>query len=284
MKHFIWMLCGIFISGLLLGTLSACGADQFGVTVITTAKGPAAGADPAPAEAEIPAEAPAEDTERRLAYGKALWDAYQQGVLPGGDPLDWLDLESAATNAFALWDVDGDGEEELLLNWTNAGMAGMMCVVFGYRDGSVYEELREFPSIAFYDNGVAEADWSHNQGLGGRFWPFSAYRYNGESGVYESVGGVDAWDGGYRDPDFDGNPFPHELDADGDLLLYFLLPANWQGQYDMDLTDGPAFENWRNTYLDGAEKIEIPFQPLTEENIAALGYPKPGVTYPEPAG
>ncbi len=27
MKQFIWMLCGIFVSGLLLGTLSACGAE-----------------------------------------------------------------------------------------------------------------------------------------------------------------------------------------------------------------------------------------------------------------
>ena len=38
MKHFIWMLCGVFVSGLLLGTLSACGADQFSTCVITTAK------------------------------------------------------------------------------------------------------------------------------------------------------------------------------------------------------------------------------------------------------
>ena len=27
MKQFIWMLCGIFVSGLLVGTLSACGAE-----------------------------------------------------------------------------------------------------------------------------------------------------------------------------------------------------------------------------------------------------------------
>ena len=27
MKHFIWMLCGIFVSGLLLGTLGGCGNE-----------------------------------------------------------------------------------------------------------------------------------------------------------------------------------------------------------------------------------------------------------------
>lgn len=31
MKQFIWMLCGIFLSGLLLGTLSACGAEPRGI-------------------------------------------------------------------------------------------------------------------------------------------------------------------------------------------------------------------------------------------------------------
>lgn len=284
MKLFIWMLCGVFFSGLLLGSLSACGADRFGVTVTTTTKQAPASEEAAGPETEVPVEVQEEDTARRLAYGKVLWDAYLHGALPDGTELHWLDLESAAMNDFALCDVDGDGEEELLLNWTNAGLAGMMCVVFGYRDGSVYEKLREFPSITFYEGGIVEAGWSHNQGLAGRFCPFFVYRYDGETGVYASIGGVDAWDGGYRDPDFFGDPFPQELDADGDLLLYFLLPADWQGQYDMDLVDGPAFEDWRNAYLDGAEEIEVPFQDLNETNIAALGYPKPDVTYPGPVG
>ncbi len=42
MKQFIWMLCGIFVSGLLVGTLSACGAEQYSVCTITTEKPSAA--------------------------------------------------------------------------------------------------------------------------------------------------------------------------------------------------------------------------------------------------
>ncbi len=100
MKHFIWMLCGIFISGLLLGTLSACGAPS-------TQIGPEA------EEPAGPATAPDGDTARRAAYGKVLWDAYLQGVLPGGEALDWLNVESAAM---------ADGPE--YLRWRDAYVGG----------------------------------------------------------------------------------------------------------------------------------------------------------------
>jgi len=309
------MLCGIFLSGLLLGTLSTCGADQFAPVLMVTdqpsedQEGPAPEEAKSPAESEVPEdgpetgeetsaapvdrdktplvseEVPADtDEARRMAYGKVLWDAYLEGVLPGGEVLDRPGggdtlLAPIEENDFALADVDGDGEEELLLSWTTASMAGSTCRVFGCDSGDIREELSEFPNPRFYANGAAEADWSHNQGLAGRFWPFNAYRYDSKSGVYESVGGVDAWDS-----DYDSNIFPYDADADGDGLVYYLLPPDWDGQYGMGPVDGPEYESWRNAYLEGAEEIEIPWQALTEENIAALGAPKPDVTYPEPAG
>ncbi|MCI9332297.1 MAG: hypothetical protein HFG05_09010 [Oscillibacter sp.] len=114
MKHFIWMLCGIFISGLLLGTLSACGAPS-------TQTGPEAAFETAQTSRKVPeaeepagpATAPDGDTARRAAYGKALWDAYLQGVLPGGEALDWLNVESAAM---------ADGPE--YLRWRDAYVGG----------------------------------------------------------------------------------------------------------------------------------------------------------------
>jgi len=309
------MLCGIFLSGLLLGTLSACGADQFAPVLMVTGQSAEDQEVPAPEEAESPAEseapeagpetgegtpaAPADrdktppeseevpadtDEARRLAYGKVLWDAYLQGILPDGTILDRPGggdtlLAPIEGNEFALADVNGDGEKELLLSWTTASTAGSICKVFGCNGGKIREELSEFPNPRFYANGAAEADWSHNQGLAGRFWPFNAYRYDSESGVYESVGGVDAWDS-----DYDSNIFPYDADADGDGLVYYLLPPDWDGQYGMGPADGAEYERWRNAYLEGAEELEIPWRALTEESIAALGAPKPAVTYPEPAG
>lgn len=218
-----------------------------------------------------------EEEERRLAFGKVLWDVYQKGVLPDGRPLDQsLGTEFAVDNEFALVDVDNDGEEELLLFWENACMAGMMGLVFGY-DGEtgIREELLEFPTLTFYNNGIVEVEASHNQGLAGAFWPYSVYRYDEESGIYQSLGYVDAWDISVREENYEGEPFPTDIDADGDGLVYYIIPANGGGGYDMPPMDGPSYEEWRNAYIDGAEEIDIPRQKMTEENIAALGCPKP---------
>lgn len=223
--------------------------------------------------------------EQRMAFGEVLWNAYLTGTLPDGGVLDHVSLEAAAGNSFALTDIDGDGQAELMLAWTNAAMAGMVEYVFGCDGDAVHVELAAFPSLRFYDNGAVEADWSHNQGLAGEFWPYFAYLYDEENDVYRSIGGVDAWDRSVREKNENGDDFPTKLDADGDGVVYYLLPADWDGHYDESMfADGPAFESWRAGYLDGAQEIEIFWRELTEENIEEFGCPKPDVEMPEPAG
>lgn len=312
MKHFIWMLCGLFISGLLLGTLSACGADQFSTCVITTSPSASPVETEAPDETEVPAEAlegdtdltevPVEaldgDTERRLAYGRALWDMYQLGLLPDGDELErTTDLGPQEGNQFALADVNGDGAEELIVYWTNACMAGMRGLVYGYEDGALRLELSEYPDLTFYGSGTAQAGWSHNQGWAGRFWPFTLYQYRPESGVYERAGDVDAWDLSCTEGDEAlAAAFPREADADGDGLVYYLLPGDWYNRprfpedgsfsqlWGADPVDRAELDTWLASYTNGEEPLGVSFQDLNEENIAALGVPKPEVVYPEPAG
>lgn len=281
MKHFIWMLCGIFVSGLLLGTLSACGAA------------------PAPGETEVPAEASAKDTDRRLAYGKALWDMYLRGVLPDGTELERAtDLGPAEGNQFAVEDVNGDGEKELIVYWTNACTAGMQGLVYGFDGGALRLELSAFPDLTFYGSGTARAGWSHNQGWAGRFWPFTLYQYSPEGGVYEQICDVDAWDLSVTAEDETlAAAFPREADTDGDGLVYYILTGDWyqasrvpldgnlSGQlWGTDPVDGAALEEWLNTRTEGEEPLALSVQELNEENIAALGYPRPEVSYPEPAG
>ena len=297
MKHFIWMLCGIFISGLLLGTLSACGTGAFDPVVIATAKSsPAAEAE----ETEVPVEVLEEDTARRLAYGKALWDMYQLGLRPDGEELERSnDHGPAEGNRFALADVNGDGAKELIVYWEQACMAGMEGLVYTYDYPE--DELRlilwEFPSMTFYENGTVAADWSHNQGWAGRFWPFTLYQYSEAGGAYEEVGSVDAWDLECTEGDeVLTAAFPRETDADGDGLVYYLLTGEWYmnphaSEEDNFATlwgagpvDGVALEEWLRSCTGGTEALEIPFQDLNEENIAALGYPRPEVEYPEPLG
>lgn len=265
-------------------------ALALGLSLFLTACGTPAETPPQD-EAEDPIVVlPLSDEETRSAFGAVLWDAYLRGVLPDGEGLDWTDPEGAAENDFALLDVDGDGQEELLLYWTNACMAGMGLHVFGYANGAVYEELRAFPMVTFYDNGVVLEEWSHNQGLAGAredFWPYDLYTYDTETDTYQRMGSVDGWDYRMTSAGPTHQVFPTDIDADGDGMVYFLLPADWNGSYSSSyLTDGPEYEAWRAGYLEGAQPLDIAShtQKLTEDHIAALGCPKPDVPVQEPAG
>lgn len=223
-----------------------------------------------------------EDSRKR--FGEILWNAYLKGELPDGSKLDWTSSKGAAENHFAVTDIDGDGKEELLLSWTNASMAGHSFVIFGCRQGAVYTQFSGFPSLRFYDNAAIEEDWSHNQGWSGRFWPHYAYRYNPQSDLYEQVGFVEGWDKRVV-----SEGFPDDIDADGDGLVYDVrsADADWTigSRYEPErMMDGPAYEEWRQSYLNGSQEVEIGLIPLTEENIAALGALKPIAHEVKPVG
>lgn len=268
MKQFIWMLCGIFLSGLLLGNLSACSAPNRGI--YTSPPGTAADPDPAAGTESVSGDA-------LSAYAAVLRQVRDTQTLPDGTELECLwdgddiDLVSLEMNDFALFDVDGDGREELVLNWVNAGIANMMELVYGYdaASGAVREELREFPGVVFYDNGTAEAPWSHNQGnAGSSLWPYSVYQYSAETDSYAMTGAADAWDESYRETD----AFPKDVDADGDGVVYFLLSADanqWSDGYGSPV-DGPDYKNWRGFCFGESRALKLPWLPLTEENILKL--------------
>lgn len=222
--------------------------------------------------------------DSRKCFGEVLWNACLKGELPDGSKLDWTSSKEAAENHFAVTDIDGDGKEELLLSWTNASMAGHSFVIYGCRQGTVYTQFSGFPSLRFYDNAAIEEDWSHNQGWSGRFWPHYAYRYNPQSDLYEQVGFVEGWDKRVV-----SEGFPDDIDTDGDGLVYDVRPADvdWTigSRYEPErMMDGPAYEEWRQSYLNGSQEVEIGLIPLTEENIAALGAPKPIAHEVKPVG
>lgn len=213
--------------------------------------------------------------EQTKAFGKILWDAYCFGKIEGTDH-EVPDTYGQESTYFALYDVDGDGQEELLLNWTGASMADTVEYIWGYGDNGTHVELCEFPALTCYDNGVIEAEWSHNQGLAGEFWPYFLYRYNAETDQYEICGGADAWDKSVAKTKEQGEVFPDGIDADQDGVVYYLLPADWDGNYDMEPVDGAKYRTWRESFLEGASEMDdIWFWDLKEENIAILDAEKP---------
>lgn len=211
-------------------------------------------------------------TEMMKTYAKVLDDLYTNQSLPGSDesiPVE-LSMGTIEDNHFAIADVNGDGIEELIIQYSTASMAGMFERIYIYVESSnsVWEEFCEFPLLHYYDNYVITADLSHNQGLAGDFWPYTLYVYNNDHENFESVATVDAWDKNFLAEDYNGKAFPADADKDGDGIVYYILT---DGSYEYDNPiDGDAYKEWLDGYIGTAKEVKLNYQPLTQENIEAL--------------
>ena len=211
---------------------------------------------------------------RLQKYQSVLTDVITKQIYPDGTDCGFDGSPTAAGNQFAICDVDKDGEEELILCITSTSMAGMRETVYDYDEetDAVREEYSGFPGGVFYENGLIEEEWSHNQGLAplGDFWPYTLHRYQAESDSYHCTYMVDAWEKEFRDQDYDGNPYPEETDEEKSGIVYYLMEG---GSYDMQATvpvSKSIYEEWRKEQGLGSTRIEIPFQALTEENIGNI--------------
>lgn len=200
------------------------------------------------------------------AYAEVLNNLITNYILPNNYELGFDEYFNMSENQFSLFDVDQDGNDELIIMYSTTYMAGMCGCVYDYDEsaGQIHSELIEFPSLSFYDNGIIRADWSHNQGLAGEFWPYSLYQYQSKTDTYELVGMVDAWDKQFTETDFDGNAYPDDVDISGTGFIYYIM----QDEYTTDNpVDGSVYKEWLAGFMDNANVLEIEFLDLTEENI-----------------
>ncbi|WP_077612485.1 hypothetical protein [Clostridium sp. Marseille-P2415] len=200
-------------------------------------------------------------------YTSILEGIYYNHTFPDGQACDWEDNGDISQNRFSVFDIDQDGKEELILEYINGSMAGMVALIYDFDNNTktANEEFREFPALTYYDNGVIQAEWSHNQGLAGDFWPYTLYQFDRESDSYVNVGMVDAWDRSLSETDYNGDPFPSESDTDGDGIVYYIMQ---DGEYELDHpVDWAEYKQWRDSYMGNAKEVKVPFVNLTEENI-----------------
>ena len=181
--------------------------------------------------------------------------------------------ENLSSENFAICDVNGDGKNELIIQRNSTYVAGQVERVYSANGN---ELLAEYPMTTYYDNGYVAAGWSHNQGVAGdKLWPYTLYRYDSSAGKYVQEAAVDGWDKSLRDTclSYDETiiPFPEDVDKDGDGFVYYIITE--AGGYapvygePMDYAD---YALWVSRYL-GANVIDVPYYPLTEENISLIG-------------
>lgn len=216
----------------------------------------------------------------RHYYGGILSQITAAWKLPDGE-LDTSSLENGfgqmSDNRFAVADIDGDGREELIVCYANASTAGMMEIIYDYDPvlGELKREFTEWPMLTYYDNGMIKAEASHNH-THGEFWPFAFYQYETESDSYKQIAYVHTWDKEISDK-YEGQPFPEELDVDGDGTLFSISEgAEPSYEYESYKYNQADYEKWYNEIMDGAQEIMIPYQPLEYESYAdfAPGYLK----------
>ena len=225
-------------------------------------------------ETTAPTTAPqtAPPTLSREAAGKNRMGAYREAVenfayehvFPDGSaaPVDSA-FGSMEGNFFAVDDVDGDGEKELLISFTAGPMASQVLYICGYDEvtGAVTVKLTEFPAVSFYPGGYLEAQLSHNHGpAGDAVWPYTLYQY--QNGSYESVAFVDAWDVTLAQQDSSGQPFPADQDTDGDGIVFLITQGGTT-----TVLDKADYESWRASLLEPDEPLPVTFYSVTRDNI-----------------
>lgn len=179
-------------------------------------------------------------------------------------------------NHFTVYDVDFDGEDELVIHYWTTCYGNEVEIIYGFdsETDSLTEELEVYPSAYYYDNGVVLVKASHNDGLAGDLtagdplWPYSLYQYDKEEDCYHFVAHVDSWSKEYSE-ESGGTPFPDEVDVDGDGRVHFIKTDT--SYYDKpDPIDGAEYEQWRSGYLDHTERVKVSYMRMTKENIRAV--------------
>lgn len=235
--------------------------------------------EPKPEEAESesdtnPEEKPENtaESERALAqtqyaYAEVLSEIRGGFVLPDGIELDSSEYSLIEENEFAIADVDGDGHEELIIyHTTSPATAGLTACILEYypETGRMEEILWEYPALTFYENGILQAEASHNQSPG-NMWPYTVYQYDEASDTYAMAYEVWSWE---KAMIFEN--FPDDIDIDGDGLIYQLLDHKTGITSTLDNSD---FENWYQKTFGEAVPLEIPFKSLSYDNISSLYSP-----------
>lgn len=206
------------------------------------------------------------DAKVKNQYAGILRRAYYEvvGYYPTLEDMEKAEVDSLA-DKYAIYDIDLDGREELLLSVTSSTMAGMNEAIYDYdfHSNELTTQLLEFPLTTYYDNGVITAGWSHNQGLGPDFTPYDLYQYEAKDDTYIKIGSVDTWDKHYFPVDtWTDTVFPDELDKDGDGVIFLIrVEEEEEGTW----YDNAAYEEWLQSYVGTANKVEIPWQSIHNE-------------------
>lgn len=266
----------------MLFCLAACDSQKAAPSVPDTSATMSPDTDPVEASSGEPAETssmePAEASSgetvdakntRLVEYQFALQQIAFEHIYPDGRDTGFDSAYgSIEDNQFALFDVNGDGEDELIVRFTTAPMAGNVEAIYAFQqtDGTLKELLTASPNLTYYANGIIKEDWSHGSELAGEdYWPYTLYQYNATTGSFEELAQVNMWSKAVDTVDFKGDPYPDDIDAEGAGTVFILGVAD-----EVKTVSKSDYEQWLAKTMGNPAQLDIPYQALSEESIEAV--------------
>lgn len=259
----------------LLLTLSLFGCSQKAPaeTAAPTTAAPETTEAVTTAPAETTAAAQSDDSAALAAFRTALQRIRDEHYWPNMEPTDMaIELFEPATfddEQFAIFDVDGDGEKELIVSISDTYSAGMCEAVYSYdpATGGVRLEAQDFPGSEYYPGLIKDIS-SHNQGYAGdALWPYSIAAYDAGTDTYVYQCYVDAWMKEISDTYFDGTKYPTDIDVNNDGYVYLITDQNGS----MTTLSKADYAAWEQEQFGGQAPIDIPWQKMTAGNVSAVG-------------
>lgn len=178
-----------------------------------------------------------------VGYVDYMWDVIgapviQNGINQSGHP-EW--------NNYELLDINQDGVLELVVSIGNVSMADARSDVYTYDPGThkaVRMDMYLSPTVKFYESGVMEDDV---YGVAAEIYKIllcDLYKYDPDTGSYVKDGSTYCWEKNGAPVDGDGNPFPDDIDKDGNGQV-FMVETTDQSYTVMDNAD---YEAWLAAY------------------------------------
>lgn len=174
--------------------------------------------------------------------------------------------EDISESQFSVFDVDGDGTDELLLRWMCGGYDEHALYVFEYdtEEDKWNLELQTETDTYFYDNGISQEMYFDDEGYQYSVPPYRIYRYDEETDLYTLEGSVDSMD--RQECERRGGPdtFPYDSDTDDDGIVLMIDHAGYdEGTFYQDAD----YQEFYEEIFGDSSSFEIEWYNLTQEDL-----------------
>lgn len=214
-------------------------------------------------------EEPVDKTELFAAYKKLYEDIKANRVWPDESSLG-ISGDLGEALQYAVQDLDGDGNEELVVSVVTADyMAAYKEKVYKYDPASkgCVEMASVYPLPTYYDNGIIYGAIDES-----RRFSRAILSFNKESGVYEEIADTQVMS--RYEMEFIGLTFPQEADKDGDNSVWLIYDGDREAdgadiwnQYDGDkqtYMDNKEGDAWIQGKIGNGKRIEVNYIPFSE--------------------